>query len=162
KFSPNGTPLWTQRLGDEGTNPSGLGGPHVAVDAGGNVYLTGTFAGTAAFGGTTLTSLGATDVFVAKLNAAGNFQWAQQMGDNDPDYYSGDHGANLAIDASGNVYTTGHFSTRGAFISRHDPNGIQVWLKTMGGAGSGWGYGLAVDSASNVYATGQYIGTVDF
>src|SRR5262249_8628214 len=152
-----GTPLWAQRLGDEGSNPSGLGGPHVALDVGGNVYLTGTFAGAASFGGATLTSVGATDVFVAKLDVAGNFLWAQQMGDNDSGNFGAEYGANLAVDSSGNVFTTGHFSSRGIFVSRYDSNGSLVWLKTMAGtAGSGWGYGIAVDGDGNSYTTGQY------
>ena len=33
KYSPNGVPLWAQRLGDEGSNPSGLGGIHVANES---------------------------------------------------------------------------------------------------------------------------------
>ena len=51
-----------------------------AADAVGNMYLTGSYAGTVVFGGTTLTS-GANggDSFVAKWNTAGgNFVWARR------------------------------------------------------------------------------------
>src|SRR5262249_20154708 len=66
-------------------------------------------------------------------------------------------------DSSGNVFTTGHFSSRGIFVSRYDSNGSLVWLKTMAGtAGSGWGYGIAVGGAGNAYPTGQYNGTCGF
>ncbi len=52
-----------------------------AVDAVGNVYLTGVFTSTVTLGGTTLTSLGNYDIFVAKFNSATNqFIWAQRAG----------------------------------------------------------------------------------
>jgi hypothetical protein len=161
KYSPSGTPLWAQRLGDEGPNLAGLGGIHVAVDAVANVYLTGPFAGTASFGGTTMTSLGTSDIFVAKLDPTGNFRWARQMGGNDQNYE--EYGAAVAVDGAGNVYTTGTIAPQGIYVSRYDANGNLVWLKTMNGsAGYGHGWGIATDAAGNVVATGQYSGTVDF
>jgi len=41
-----------------------------AVDAAGNVFVAGNFTGTVVLGGTTLTSLGSRNVFVAKFNPA--------------------------------------------------------------------------------------------
>jgi hypothetical protein len=113
KYSPSGTPLWAQRLGDEGPNLAGLGGIHIAVDALANVYLTGPFAGTAAFGDTTLTSLGTSDIFVSKLDAVGNFLWTRQMGGNDQNYE--EYGAAVAVDPAGNVYTTGTIHSQRRF-----------------------------------------------
>lgn len=50
-----------------------------AVDATGNAYLAGVFANTVVLGGTTLTSRGSSDVFVAKFNPTSNqFVWAQR------------------------------------------------------------------------------------
>src|SRR5262245_6287151 len=43
----------------------------LAGDAAGNTYVVGEFSGTAALGSKNLTSAGGSDVFVAKLNSAG-------------------------------------------------------------------------------------------
>ena len=75
--------------GDGNYGYSGWGPIDVAVDAQGNTYATGRFIGTIQLGNTLLTAVqrspGTTmpfDNFVAKLDAAGNYVWAVQMGDN--------------------------------------------------------------------------------
>ncbi|MBK8619438.1 MAG: SBBP repeat-containing protein [Anaerolineales bacterium] len=45
------------------------------------------------------------DIFVSKLDGNGNFVWAKSMGGAEWDY-----GKDIALDSSGNVYTTGTFS----------------------------------------------------
>ena len=54
----------------------------MAVDSAGNVYVTGTFAGTASFGGgaTNLVATGGTNMFVAKYTSSGAFLWAVSAG----------------------------------------------------------------------------------
>ena len=51
-------------------------GSDIVVDASGTSFLTGYFQGSAAFGGTTLTSAGSEDVFVAAVSRDGSWQWA--------------------------------------------------------------------------------------
>ena len=77
-----------------------------AVDAAGNVYLAGEFTNTVVLGGTTLTSLGVEDVFVAKFNPVSNqFVWAQRAGG------TGDDQA-FALALSGtSVYVAGYFGS---------------------------------------------------
>jgi len=143
----------------------------VAVDAFGNVYTTGTFSGTVDFdpgaGTSNLTSAGLADHFVLKLDSSGNYVWAKRFGNSENDMsYS------VAVDTSGNVYTTGRFSgtldfdpgvgtsnlTSAAyddvFVLKLDSSGNYVWAKKFGSSGSDWGASVAVDASGNVYATG--------
>jgi hypothetical protein len=73
KYSPAGVLAWARRMGGTG-NDQGLG---IAVSPAGIVTVTGSFQGTADFDPSpavfNLTSAGGTDVFVARLDAGGNF-----------------------------------------------------------------------------------------
>ena len=156
------------------------GGNGIAVDASGNVYTTGTFTGTADFdpgaGMANLTSAGGiSDIFVSKLDSAGNFVWAKAMGDT-----GWDAGHGIAVDLSGNVYTTGFFegtvdfdpgvgtaeltgtADADIYVQKLDSAGNFVWAKAVGGLERDQGRGIAVDSSGNVYTTGFFDGTVDF
>ena len=81
------------------------------MDGAGNVYTTGWFGGTADFdpgaGTSNLTSVGSKDIFVSKLDSAGNFVYARQLGGTQPGDF---RNIPIAVDGSGNVYTTGPFT----------------------------------------------------
>jgi hypothetical protein len=65
KYDSSGTVQWAQRAG----NDSDDAGFAVTVNAGGNVYLTGSFfSPTIDFGNTILTNAGITDFFIAKMD----------------------------------------------------------------------------------------------
>lgn len=146
-------------------------GNDIVVDAGGNVYITGYFSGTATFGTTTKTSAGANDFFVAKYNPAGLLQWVQTAGGTGEDLSFG-----LALDGSGNVYVTGYFfgtATFGAysktsagvadlFVAKYDPNGTVQWVQSAGGTNGDFGNDIAVDGSGNVYVIGYFFGTATF
>ena len=63
KYSPVGSVLWAHGYGSTSDDL----GYHVAADGGGNVVATGYFAGTVSFGGSSLTSAGSVDIYVAKF-----------------------------------------------------------------------------------------------
>ena len=154
-------------------------GNAVTVDVAGNVYTTGEFTGTADFdpgtGTFNLTSAGLSDVFVSKLDANGNFLWAKQFGG-----AATEIGSAIAVDAAGNVYTTGQFSgttdfnpdagtynltslgSFDVFISKLDANGNFLWAKQMGGTDSEKPNSIDIDASGNIYTTGEFAGTVDF
>jgi hypothetical protein len=67
KFSAAGAPLWAWGAGTTGDDR----GHGVAVDRSGNVISTGTFGSTVQFGQTSLTAVGATDVFVFRVGPDG-------------------------------------------------------------------------------------------
>ena len=77
----------------------------VAADASGNSYVLGQFTGTVTLGSTTLVSAGDTDLFLAKLDPAGTYLWAQRLGGAGPESAGG-----VAVDATGNVVVTGIFA----------------------------------------------------
>ena len=77
---------------------------NIAVDSSGNTYITGYFQSTVDFGGGDITSAGAGDIFVLKLNSSGEFQWINNYGDTLSDW-----GYGIAVDSSSNVYITGYF-----------------------------------------------------
>jgi len=168
---PAGSFVWAQRAGGPGSEQANA----VAVQ-GANVYLTGYFTGTAAFGGTApLVSAGGTDVFVAKLTdagTAGSFTWAERGGGVIND-------AATAVAVSGaNVYIAGNFTLTVSFGSAFlvsagyadafvaklidaGPAGSFVWAQRGGGPNFDVAHGAAV-SGANVYVVGQFETTASF
>ena len=176
KLDSDGNFIWAKQLG--GTNDDS--GHSIAVDAYGSVYTTGSFYGTADFdpGMSTayLVSAGDNDIFISKLDSDGNYLWAQKMGG--PLF--GEEGQSIAIDAFGNVYTTGSFwgtvdfdsgvgvanlTSAGmwdVFISKLNSSGDLIWAKQMGGSNFDKAYSLVTDVSGNVYTTGFFNDTADF
>ena len=157
------------------------GGQSIAIDGASNDYTTGYFEGCVDFapglGVWYLTSNGAQDIFISKLDASGNFVWAKQIGG-----INGDLGFSIDVDALGYIYTTGTFqdtvdfdpgvgvfnltnSGNGAaiFVSKLDPLGNFGWAKKLGGVGgSSMGRCIKLDATGNVYTTGYFDVTTDF
>lgn len=157
---------WARRFGDANDQV----GRSIATDGAGNVFITGDFAGTIDIGNA-LPSAGSGDVFVAKLDANGSPVWARRFGDVNNQY-----GAGVAVDGTGNVIVTGHFSgavdfgggalasagVDDVFVVKLDPGGNYLWSKRFGGVGADFGQGVAVDSTGNVLVTGYFYGSADF
>jgi hypothetical protein len=175
KLDINGNFVWARRLG--GVEHDQI--HDIAVDAIGNVYVTGYFEGTVDFdpgaGVFNLTGAGERDIFICKLDSNGNLVWAKSMGG-----VGSDEGNGIIVDANGNVYTTGYFIGTadfdpGAgtfnlvsagfwdiFISKLDTNGNFVWAKRMGGAGNDFSNVIAMDSNNDIIITGKFQLTADF
>ena len=159
---------WAINAGGIGTDEAGEG---ISVDENGNSYVAGYFMETATFGATTLTSSGSYDIFVAKTDANGNWQWAKQAGGTDFDM-----GYAIGIDANGNSYVIGHFSgtayfgadsltssgSDDIFVAKIDADGNWQWAKRAGGIESDYGHGISVDENGNSYVTGDFQETADF
>ena len=168
KLDSNGNWLWAKQAGGTSSDY----GQSITTDSLGNSCVTGYFIGTATFGNTKLVSnSNEEDVFIAKLDASGNWLWARQAGGT-----SEDMGYGIAMDGTGNCYVTGFFNSsanfgnitllsRGSqdiFVSKLDANGNWIWAKQAGGTSYEGGIGIATDSYGNSYVTGYFRGSVTF
>ena len=175
KLDATGNFKWAKQIGGSGFD----NGFSVSTDANGNVYSTGTFRDTVDFdpglGTFNLISTGGSDIYISKLDAAGNFKWAKQMGG-----LNNDAGISITSSISGDVYTTGYFygtidfnpgvgtfllsaaGSRDVFISKLDSTGTFLWAKRLGGTSDNRGYSILTDTSDNVYTTGFFKNTADF
>lgn len=173
KLDAGGAFVWAKAfLGNDASNYDRVTPVSIAVDASGNVYTKGTFAGTVDFDPGPLTNnltSASPNTFVSKLDTSGNFLWIRNWST------TGNPIGSLALDTSGNIYSTGIFegttdfdpgtgtfniTTAGVydiFTSKLTTNGDFVWAKAMGGYGYDKGYSIAVDaSGKNVYTAGSF------
>lgn len=161
--SSNGnTDIFIQKF-DDGVYQWGKGiggnGMDKAVEVVGfynEIYVTGIFSGTVDFnpnaGIFNLTSNGGTDIFIMKLDAAGNFLWAKSFGGVlDDDVRSMIYTSSNVIndfslyltgtfqgtaDLNPGVTTISNFTSNGmkdVYIEKLDPNGNFIWAKKVGG-----------------------------
>jgi hypothetical protein len=156
KYDTNGNQLWVARYNGPGSGDSATA---LAVDAAGNVYVTGRSSGSVA--------ANFSDYATVKYDTNGNQLWVARY--NLPDSLSG--ATALALDAAGNVYVTGYSWGEGqAYLSdyatvKYDANGNELWVVRYNGPGNSLGYSndvaaaLAVDPAGNVYVTGYSVGS---
>lgn len=169
KLDNAGNFLWARQLGGIGVG----GSTDVVLDSVNNIYLTGSFQGTADFdpgvGVSNLISAGQSDIFVCKLDSAGSYIWAKKLGGTVSDF-----GVALAVDGAGNVYSTGQFGNTAdfdpgtavynltapgnysAYISKLDANGNFTWAKVI--AYNSYGGDIVLDGSANVYTTGAASG----
>jgi hypothetical protein len=114
-------------------------GVMASVDGAGDVFLTGAYETSIAFGGTTLTSVGGYDIALAKLDPSGNLLWAKSFGSAGDDSV-----AALTVDSAGAVvlaaFPEGSISFGGstlpgdtAALAKLDAGGNHVWSGSFGG-----------------------------
>lgn len=150
-------------------------GHGIAIDAGGNIYVTGISIGTwnGPDGESPLHahSGGHADIFVLKLTTAGVYQWHSFYGSASAGYYSFFYGFGIALDAIGNVYVTGYSDdtwngdTGEAPLHAHSGGydilvlkltsaGAYQWHSFYGSLNNDEGLAIAVDAEENLYVTG--------
>ena len=98
KFTPSGTPVWVKAMGATANG--------VAVDAGGNVVITGYSGNGTDLGGGPLVATAFADIFVAKYSPAGTYLWSQAFGSSGTNL-----GYAIAVDPSSNVVVTGQLQS---------------------------------------------------
>lgn len=152
------------------------------VSSAGEIYITGLYGCPVDFDPgqnvSMINNFGNWDMFLLKLDTAGNYNWAFGIGGS-----GDDRGYGLTTDAAGNVYVTGHYTgtvdfdpsagicnlvapsgQRGIFLLKVGPQGNLIWAKGIAGAGGGERSGTAVHVGINnhVFVTGYFTETIDF
>src|SRR3989344_5879480 len=182
----DGDVLWAKNFGGIGTDQ----GLATDSDANGNIFVAGSFAGTANFGPCgSLISNGSSDIFVAKYSSDGTTcLWIKRFGGT-----LDDQARAIAIDKNtGDVGVSGYFTgnisfgsssysskigsstnpnlvTRDAYVVKLSGSlGTPLWSKqiggeSVGGTGHDYGDGLAIDSSNgDVVLVGTVQGFIDF
>jgi hypothetical protein len=166
QLAPTGATRWSHRVGGS----QGDVGRAIAADSQGNVFVVGTFEGTAEVGGVPMTGAGMLDVFVAKFTASGTPAWVRHYGGAGIDLVSG-----VAVDAAGSVWFSGTSSAEidlgggvlssasgaGIYVAKLDAFGNYVTARAFGGSAVGTSTLVALDAAGDLVIAGTYQTAID-
>jgi hypothetical protein len=159
-------PAWNTFLGGRTGDTVGNG---IAMDASGNIYITGY--STSTWGNPIRPFTGSQDAFVAKLNSNGALLWNTFLG------YSGEEGSSIVVDGMGHVYIAGtsyaawgnpvraYSGYSDAFVAKLNSNGILQWNTFLGGDFGedtypiDEGKGIGIDGSGNVCVSGCSVAT---
>jgi hypothetical protein len=166
-----------KKFGGTGSNVAVATG--VAVDGSGSIHVVGRFngsidldpSGTSALN---FTSGGGNDLFIVKLNTAGDLTWARTRGGSGDDAATG-----VALGLGGAVFVSGSFSGsfdfdpgagtttltsaggRDAFLWKLNSAGAFQSALRIGGTGADHAVAVAVDALGRISLTGIFDSTVD-
>ena len=170
--------LWAKQI----AGSSYAQGIYTTADAMGNSISVGNFQNTPDFdpsaGTYTLSSQGSLDIYISKLDNAGNFLWAKQIGGK-----MFDAARAITVDKANNIYVIGNYQDTvdfnpsplptdtffmipaggtDFFVCKLSPTGKFIWAKSFGGLNLDNGNNITVDAASNLILVGNFDGTADF
>lgn len=168
KLDPSGKHLWSRAF--EGTMPRKTADVEATPD--GSLILTGLFSGTIGFGdGKIYPTAGSSDIFLVKLNPAGEPVWARTFGGIG---YQG--GYAVAVDGEGAAVVTGEFAgsidfgdgphiaagSTDCFVAKVNAQGAVLWSRAFGGPLMQTGHAVATDGEGNIVVGGDFSGSIDF
>lgn len=153
--------IWSKQFGGTGSDKS----QSLVVDNLGNCYISGYFTGTTNFSDTTLTSIGNSDIFLAKFNNNGELLWISQAGGTNSELSMG-----IALDSQKNIFITGSFSgscsfgtnilssvgSQDIFLAKCDSMGNFLWARQAGGSSDDLSNAIEIDSYNNPTITGYF------
>ncbi len=173
KYNTDGNVLWQNRIGGNSDDI----GRDVAVDNQGNVYLVGTYGGSAIsvdnYSNTTQDPDGlAKGAFIAKFSSAGVLVWLNHAGRTNEE---GVIFLNISANNSGNCVVAGAFqkcvsfgtndlTTVGkldVFVAKYDSEGKIDWITKGGGANIDRCLSIAY-TPNGIYATGHFLQSASF
>lgn len=167
--SSNGLAIWA--FSEGGTSADN--GYGIAVDGNANVYLTGSYNGTASFGASpslqSITSRGGTDIFISKYNSSGTLEWVRTSGST-----QSDQGDKIAVNSAGTeIYLAGRFAgtilfgtglgsnsltsagSNDIILAKYDGSGTIGFTIRAGGGNNDFVEAMTVETNGNLYFTGE-------
>lgn len=166
RLNTNGDILWANSFGGNSwDNAYGICG-----DSNGDVYISGYFRSQwIDFDNFHLLNKGESDIYISKINPAGQVLWAKSYGNTGVE-----SGEAVATDTYGNCYMTGSFSSQSlgfgsftlinsgnsdVFIVKLDHNGIPLWGRTSDSPSSEFARDIEVSGYENICISGSFHGT---
>ncbi len=174
KNTSSGNFLWVVQIG----GPSDEHGTGITFDYNNDYIISGWFQDKPYFDyvntASQLSSAGAEDAFVCKIDNSGNFVWVSQIGGTQSDKANAIH-----ADSNGDVGITGSFQgtcdfdfgnsanltatgLNDAFVAKYKNGGGYLWATPMQSSGNDEGYGIWTDSNDDFYVTGYFENTCVF
>ncbi len=172
KYDPNGNFIWAKKSGGTGDDEAG----DLELDSNGDLFISGTFNGTATFGTspvtTNITSNGGSDIYIAKFNNAGTLAWVQKGGG-----ATNDFGKGLAVSSAGKVYVTGSIrgsATFGSLTANGNSSNDNIFFGAFNpitsnwefaekaGGSSGYSTGIDVSVGNSIRLIGTFSGNATF
>lgn len=168
RFDPMGAIQWVQRY----TGTADQKARSVSNSSTNEIYVTGDLNGSADFGcGPLIPNTASADIFLAKLDAAGQCVWSRNWGDS-----SGQTAHSVAVAPNGDVVIGGWFrgsidfgtviltSAGGAdaFLARFDGQGQTLWSKRFGDNADQFAWGVAAGPRGEIAMTGSFDSTIGF
>jgi hypothetical protein len=169
KYDLSGNLKWAKQAG-WWHNEKALG---VTYDNDGNVYICGFYNDTTIFTSYPSFVLGHganNDIYVAKYDKDGVFQWVRTAGSS-----GRDEAKSIKCDASGNVYICGMYSDGcdfgsqvlttpltptghyyNTFVAKYTSDGTLQWVKTAGGDYDDVAWSLAIDNSNKIFISGEF------
>lgn len=161
KYNDQGTLQWVQQL--RGTSTDRING--IAITDDNSIYIVGEFRDKLYYNNDSLISAGRLDIFVAKLDSTGQFQWAFNTGNQ-----LEDSAHDIDILSNGNLVLTGYFqmelpwgpdtlrtnTSRDVFVGCVQPDGTPLWASVLSGPSVDESNSIATDSSNCLYIMGSF------
>ncbi len=161
KINNNGSIGWAKSFGGYSSDQGSF------IEVKNSIYMAGLFYSSSQFDTISLTSTGYSDIFLVKMDTAGNINWAKQMGCAQYDDIYG-----MALDADENVYLSGRYGQNSNFIAdsitltnngkydayyvKYNSSGKVSWAFGYGGTQNDYGYDITTDNQSNLFISGTF------